>query len=97
MPSTVDAMAEPAVRADSRYPVGRSQAVIAGTTTEVGHTEDLRIYFVGWSEGDLVYTVEATYTHSVPAVQSEALRILKGAAEEVAGLILGGAVTGPDL
>lgn len=87
MDGPADALIEPAARADSRYTSGRGQEFVSGRTVEVGHTEDMRIYFIGWSEGDRVYTVEATYTHIVPA--TNAITIIRDAAEEVAGIVMG--------
>ncbi len=89
--SALDATVEPARRADERYPAGRATVAVDGVPAEVGHTDDLRIYYLGWAEGDLVYTVEATFTNVVPAQRP--LELLSSSAEEVAGLVLGGGGT----
>ena len=85
--SVQSAADQPVRRADERYAAGRAASVIDGVAVEVGHTEDFRFYYIGWAQDDLVYTVEAAYTHFVPQVRAR--EILVPAAEEIAGAVIG--------
>ena len=76
---------EPASRADERYRSERGVATIAGVQVEVGSADDGSAYYIGWSDGDRVYTVEALFTHVVPV---EPLPIVSAAAEEIAAAVL---------
>lgn len=69
-----------------RYSEGAGDTNIAGVQAKTGRTGDFGSVVIAWTEPDVLYYVDATFTHYVPE-HSVAEEILKAAAEEVASAV----------